>query len=75
MGNTHPGFWHQFMDHAAKLRQVGHAVMDEEYLPIALNLVFNGFFDQRIIKHMQFGNNRLPVWRRGRYDGKIPSAH
>src|ERR1700760_4799981 len=66
---TNTCFWNQFVDQPTQLRQVNHAVMDKKYLSSAVYLMLNCFFDQRIIKNMQFGNNGLPVWRRGGYDG------
>ena len=42
-----------------------NAVMDKKYLPAAVNFMLNGFFNQGIVKNMQFGYYRLPVWRRG----------
>src|SRR3546814_3377099 len=66
---------HQLHDQATQLRQVGHTVVDKEYLPTAVHLIGDRLLDECLVKYVQFRLYRLPVWRRRVDDAEVACAH
>ena len=61
--------------HGGDVAEAFHAIVHEENLPTAIDLVVDRLLDELVVEDPNLGMNRLPVGRRGTDDTQVAGRH
>ena len=75
VGNNRCNIWAMLLNHRLHVAYPVHPIVDKEYLPSSIDLIFNGLLNDLHVERVKFGNNGVSVWRRGVDNGQIACSH